>query len=116
MARKKKTGAEDPEEESPKITDIAALRWNVEQRVADFCLRWMPMPGFGIDVEVMGIGQLRNIMGLHATADGDPWPAAEKMLMDAGFRWQWMGSSRVMFLREKEDYVPDDGWQMAETV
>ena len=59
--------------------------------------------------------QLRDAMGLRASFDiGDPWPAAEKQLLDLGFRWQMMGGQRVMYLKEKDGFEPDTGWQEAE--
>ena len=107
---------EDNEEKTPlKVTDIDALKENVRMAVEEFAKRWISMPGFGLDVEVMSVGQLRDAMGLRATIDvGDPWPEAEKMLHEFGFRWHWLGGQRVMYLREREDFVPDTGWEQAE--
>ena len=107
----------DEEKIAKKVTDIEALEANVTAAVVAFNERWMPAPGFGIGVEVMDAGQLRDAMGLRASIDwGDPWPTAEKMLLDFGFRWQWLGSQRVMFLKEKDGYIPDTGWEDAEEV
>jgi len=103
----------DPEE----IASIAALAENVDAAVNEFNERWMPAPAFDIGVEVMDVGQLRDAMGLRASIDwGDPWPLAEKKLLDFGFRWQWLGGLRVMFLKEKDGYTPDTGWEEAEEV
>lgn len=100
-----------------KVTDIEAAKFNVTSAVAAFADRWMPAPRFDIGVEVMDVGQLRDAMGLRATIDiGDPWHAAERQLLDEGFRWQWLNGHRVMFLREKDGYEPDTGWQNAEEV
>ena len=104
------------EDKTPtKVTDIPSAQANIEDAVASFVQRWMPAPKFGIGVEVMDQGQLRDAMGLRATIDlGDPWPSAERQLIDSGFRWQWLNGLRVMYLKEKDDYVPDTGWQYAE--
>ena len=104
------------EEKTPrKVTDIDALAANVEAAVMAFAERWLPMPGFAAGVEVMDQRQLRDAMGLRATIDGgDPWPTAEKLLLEQGFRWHWLGAMRVMYLREKDGWMPDDGWEEAE--
>lgn len=104
------------EEKTPtKVTDISSAQANIEDSVAAFVQRWMPAPKFDIGVEVMDQGQLRDAMGLRATIDlGDPWPLAERQLLDSGFRWQWLNGLRVMFLREKDGYTPDTGWEDAE--
>ena len=97
------------------VTDIEAIKNNASAAVNSFVDRWMPMPRFDMGVEVMDLRQLRDAMGLRATIEaGDPWPGAEKLLLDLGFRWHWLGGARVMFLKEKEDYTPDDGWEDAE--
>lgn len=110
--------AQNDEEKTPrKVTDIDAAGENIETMVAAFNERWMPMPGFAIGVEVMTVADLRDAMGLRATIDvGDPWPAAEKRLHEYGFRWHWLGGQRVMYLKEREDFVPDTGWEKAEEV
>jgi hypothetical protein len=109
---------EDDEEKAPrKVTDIDAVEDNVTAAVAAFNERWMLWPRFDIGVEVMDVGQLRDAMGLRATIDwGDPWPAAEKQLMDYGFRWQTLSGHRVMYLKERDGFVPSDGWDVAEEV
>lgn len=108
----------DEQEKVPrKVTDIDAVAHNAEAAVKEFSARWMSMPSFDMGVEVMDQRQLRDAMGLRATIDaGDPWPAAEKCLIAAGFRWQNLGSTRVMFLRERDGYTPDTGWEEAEEV
>lgn len=105
-------------ESSPKkITDIDALEGNVEAAVAGFAERWVSMPRFTEMCEVMDQGQLRDAMGLRATIDtSDPWPTAEKMLLEHGFRWHWLGGMRVMFLQERDGFVPDTGWEEAKEV
>lgn len=109
---------EESEEKAPlKVTDIDALKNNVRMAVEEFAERWISMPGFGLDVEVMSVSQLRDAMGLRASIDwGDPWPAAEKELIEHGFRWHWLGGQRVMYLKERDDFVPDTGWSDAEEV
>lgn len=109
---------EDNEEKTPrKVTDIDAAGENIRTMVMAFNERWVPMPGFAIDVEVMSVGQLRDAMGLRASIDwGDPWPEAEKLLHEFGFRWHWLGGQRVMYLRERDDFVPDTGWEVPEEV
>ena len=109
--------AKDADEEKVpmKVTDIDALKNNVKMAVEGFADRWISMPGFGMDVEVMTLPQLRDAMGLRASIDwGDPWPAAEQELLTMGFRWHWLGGQRVMFLKERDDFVPDTGWEDAE--
>lgn len=110
--------AKNDEEKAPqKVTDIDALKENVRMAVEEFAKRWISMPEFGLDVEVMSVSQLRGAMGLRASIDwGDPWPAAEKELIGHGFRWHWLGGQRVMYLKEREDFVPDTGWETAEEV
>lgn len=97
-----------------KVTDIDALTENVTSAVRAFAKRWGSMPGFAPNVEVMDQRQLRDAMGLRATIDGgDPWPVAEKQLLELGFRWHWLGAMRVMYLQEKDEWIPDDGWEDA---
>lgn len=106
--------ADEQEKVLRNVTDIEALKNNTEAAVSAFNERWMPMPVFDIGVEVMDVRQLRDAMGLRATMEaGDPWPTAERMLLDLGFRWQWLGAQRVMYLREKGSYSPDTGWDDA---
>jgi hypothetical protein len=96
-------------------TDIEALKDNAESAVDEFAARWLCMPNFTVDCEVMDQRQLRDAMGLRATIEaGDPWPAAERRLLEMGFRWQWLGDTRVMFLKERDGYTPDTGWEDAE--
>ena len=98
-----------------KVTDIEAVEENVAAAVMAFVERWVPMPGFGLGVEVMDAGQLRDAMGLRATMDwGDPWPTAERLLLGQGFRWHWLGGMRVMYLQEKDGWEADTGWEDAE--
>lgn len=99
------------------VTDIDALKNNAESAVFAFKERWVPVPSFRIGVEVMDERQLRNAMGLRATLDsGDPWHAAEQLLLQLGFRWHWLGASRVMYLVEKDGYVEDTSWIDSEQV
>lgn len=108
---------EDEEKLPSKVTDIEALKNNVEIAVAGFAERWVSMPRFTEFCEVMDQRQLRDAMGLRATIDaGDPWPQAEQMLLAMGFRWHWLGNMRVMFLQERDDFVPETGWQEGEIV
>ena len=96
-------------------TDIEALKDNATNAVEEVAARWLSMPKFTEECEVFDQRQLRDAMGLRATIEaGDPWPAAEKQLLEEGFRWHLLGGTRVMFLKEREDYVPDDGWEEAE--
>jgi len=109
------TEEEKKEEPAKKVTDIDAVANNVMAAVQEFASRWISMPMFGLDCEVMDVRQLRDAMGLRASMDwGDPWPTAEQELLARGFRWQWLGSQRVMLLKERDDYVPDTGWEEAE--
>lgn len=110
--------SDSKEDKSPKkVTDIDAATDNIQSAVEAFAVRWISMPRFDIGVEVMDQRQLRDAMGLRATIDiGDPWPNAEKMLYEHGFRWHWLGAQRVMYLKERDDCVPDTGWEEAEEV
>ena len=109
---------EEQEEKLPsKVTDIPAAQDNIDAAVETFAERWMSLPCMSVPCEVMDQGQLRDAMGLHATIDlGDPWPQAENMLLKLGFRWHSLGAQRVMFLREKENAVIDNGWEPAEEI
>ena len=107
----------EEEKEPRKVTDIYAVADNVRMAVDGFTERWVPMPGFAAGVEVMDQGQLRDAMGLRATIDwGDPWPSAEQELLRRGFRWHWLGNSRVMYLQEKDGWTPDTGWEDADEI
>ncbi len=109
---------DDQEKAQKKITDIDALKDNTELAVAAFVNRWAPAPKFHLGVEVMDARQLRDAMGLRASVDwGDPWPQAEKLLLEHGFRWTLLGTSRVMLLQECDDFIQtggDNGWEEAE--
>lgn len=99
-----------------KVTDIDAARWNVEHAVAMFTERWISLPEYCYPCEVMDQGALRDVMGLRATIDlGDPWPAAEQILLQMGFRWHWLGNMRVMYLRERDEMI-NSGFTEAEEV
>lgn len=99
------------------VTDIDALKDNTERAVEMFCDQWISMPRFTLDCEVMDVSQLRDAMGLRATIEaGDPWPQAEQQLLQAGFRWHVLGGQRVMFLKERDGFVPDDGWNDGEEI
>lgn len=107
------------QEKAPKkVTDIDAVQDNTEQAVAAFTERWLPAPKFDVGTEVMDVRQLRDAMGLRASVDwGDPWPQAEQLLLERGFRWHWISTGRVMFLRERDDFIQgggDTGWEDAE--
>lgn len=100
------------------VTDLEAIKDNTEQAVGAFAQRYIPMPGFSMRCIVMDQSQLRDAMGLRATFEsGDPWPKAEQLLLNAGFRWHMLGSTRVMYLMEREDTIPsDDGWSDGEEI
>lgn len=100
-----------------KVTDIDDAIQNIDHAVYAFAERWISLPQFEIPCEVMDQGQLRDAMGLRATIDvGDPWPHAEATLMKMGFRWHSLGNCRVMYLRERDDIIEDDGWAVADEV
>lgn len=107
--------AQDNEERTPKkVTDIDAVSDNITAAVKAFSERWIPWPRFDVGVEVMSVGDLRDAMGLRASIDwGDPWPSAEEQLYDIGFRWQTLSGQRVMYLKERDSYEPDTGWEEA---
>lgn len=104
------------EEKAPKkVTDIDAVHDNVKQAVESFAMQWEPAPKFTMGVEVMSVAQLRNALGLRASIDwGDPWPEAEQLLLQKGFRWQMLFGQRIMMVMEKPDFVPETGWEEAE--
>ena len=111
--------AKGEEEQSipKKATDIDAVKENAKNAVMSFADRWIPVPAFDIGVEVMDVGQLRDAMGLRATIDwGDAWPSVENALQQMGFRWHWLGGKRVMYLKEKDGWVIDTGWEEPEEV
>lgn len=107
-----------------RVTDVDALKDNVQRAVDGFAERWICIPAFTPHCEVMDIRQLRDAMGLRATVEyGDPWPLAEKHLKEYGFAWSWLGTSRVMFLQERSEYLEldtttagGDLWEEAEEV
>lgn len=113
-----KTMARSDDDKAPlKITDIEALRNNIIMAVQAFNEQWVSIPSFTEDCIVMDIRQLRNAMGLRSTMEmGDTWPIAEQILLNYGFRWHWLGGSRVMFLRERDGFVQDTGWQEVEEI
>ena len=111
MGKGKDTGSEIH------CTDIEALKENTATAVDAFARRYISMPRLTTDCQVMDVRQLRDAMGIRATIEaGDPWPKAEKLLMDHGFRWHWLGGTRVMLLKEREDLVQDDGWDDGEEI
>lgn len=107
--------SEESDELQKKVTDVDALADNASEAAIAFAQRWMPMPSFTEHCEVMDVRQLRDAMGLRVTDAGDPWPAVEQYLLSVGFRWHWLGTARVMFLQEKDDWEPDDGWEEVES-
>ena len=99
------------------VTDLDAIKDNTEKAVDDFARRYLSVPKFNIGVEVFDQARLRDAMGLRATFDyGDPWPKAEQLLYEHGFRWVFVSGQRVMYLRDRDDYEPDDGWNDGEEV
>ena len=112
MARKRN---DDDEQEVKRLMTVEEISESIEDRVAAFCQQYISLPRLMMPCEVMDIGQLRDAMGLRASIDwGDPWPSAEKQLHDLGFRWQSLSGMRVMYLKERDEYKPDTGWEEAE--
>lgn len=98
-------------------TDIEAIKDNATDAVDEFAKRYISMPRLTMECEVMDVSQLRDAMGLRSTIEaGDPWPAAEQQLLEHGFCWHMLGGTRVMYLKERENFIPDDGWQEAEEI
>lgn len=115
MPRKKDMTREDAEKEVS--VWLADAQSNIEDAVNTFMDQWQPWPVFDVGVEVMDLCRLRGTIGVRATMDyGDPWPSVERRLLDAGFRWQSLGNQRVMYLKERDGFVPDTGWEDAEEV
>lgn len=107
----------DEEYEKLHVTDIDALSDNTDRAVEEFAARWVPVPRLTLQCEVMDVRQLRDAMGLRSTFEaGDPWPQAEKKLLDLGFRWHWLGGCRVMLLQERDGFITDDGWSDGELI
>ena len=108
---------DEGQEQTPKrVTDIEAAKDNIAAAVYAFNERYASMPRFAMGVDVMDQRQLRDAMGLRATIDtGDPWPKAEQLLLELGFRWHWLGGQRVMFIQERDGFVDED-WGEAEEV
>lgn len=116
MAKKSLPDGEE-QEVVKKVTDIESLRDNINTAVMEFTERYISMPHFTLGCEVMDQGQLRDAMGLRATTEvGDPWPAAEHLLIGKGFRWHMLGNKRVMYLQEKGNVIPEDGWNDGEAI
>ncbi len=116
MGKKKLPDGEE-QDVAKKVTDIDALKDNVNTAVMDFTQRFISMPSFTLGCEVMDQGQLRDAMGLRATTEvGDPWPEAEHLLISMGFRWHMLGNKRVMYLQEKDNVIPEDGWCDGEAI
>ncbi len=107
----------DDEEKLPqKVTDISAARDNIQAAVNAFCEQWAAAPEFRVGVELMDQCQLRNAMGLRATMDiGDPWPKAEMLLLNLGYKWHMLGGNRVMYVIERDGFIDAD-WSEAEEV
>jgi len=100
-------------------TDIEAIKDNTSRAVDEFAQRYLSMPRFTERCEVMDQAQLRDAMGLRSTIEaGDPWPKAEQLLLEHGFRWHNLGGVRVMYVMEREDMIPSeqDDWVEAEEV
>jgi hypothetical protein len=115
MPRKKEMTREDAEKEVS--VWLADAQSNIEDAVNAFMDQWQPWPVFDVGVEVMDLCRLRGAIGVRATMDyGDPWPSVERRLLDAGFRWHSLGNQRVMYLKERDGFVPDTGWEDAEEV
>ena len=101
------------------VTDLDAMKENTEKAVDDFADRYLCMPRLTERCEVMDQSQLRDAMGLRATFEsGDPWPKAEQLLRERGFRWHMLGGMRVMYLMERDDMLPSeqDGWNDGEEI
>ena len=112
MTRKKEMSQEDAEKEVS--VWLGDAQQNIEDAVAAFIRQWAAMPELDIGVAVIDKRQLRDMMGVRASDDyGDPWPSVERKLLDAGYRWHILGGQRVMFLKERDDFVYAD-WSDAE--
>ena len=113
MARKKEMSEEEAQSEVS--VWLGDAQENIEDAVNTFAAQWIPMPRFDIGVEVMDQARLRDVLGVRASMDfGDPWPCAERKLLDLGFMWHILSGQRVMYLKERDGYEPDTGWMDAE--
>lgn len=90
-------------------TDVDAILDNAEDSVDRFVREWVCLPSYTEPCEVVTIGELRDILGLRATFDGDPWPTAESRLRESGFKFSALGSVRVMFLRRRDALIDVEG-------
>lgn len=113
MARKRN---DDDEQEVKRLMTVEEISESIEERVAAFCQQYISLPRLIMPCEVMDIGQLRDAMGLRVMPEGDAWQAAEQMLKEHGMTLHRMGNMRVMFLRERDDFIEADGWTEAEEV
>lgn len=110
----KKKAAED-NAQSPVSVWLDDAQSNIDASIVAFTQQWIPWPKFNIGVEIMDMRRLRDIIGVRSSDDyGDPWPYVERALLDNGYRWRTLGSTRVMYVKERDEYEPDDGWEMAE--
>lgn len=99
------------------VTDLYSIEKNTQTAAEEFAERYISVPKFTEHTKVMDQAQLRDAMGLRATFEyGDPWPQAENLLLQKGFRWHNLGGMRVMYVQEREDSVPDDGWNDGEEI
>lgn len=115
MAREKQVTEKEAEKEIS--VWLGDAQQNIKDSVTAFTAQWEPWPRFDIGVEVMTVFQLRNAIGIRLSEDyGDPWPSVERLLLDAGYRWQTLGGQRVMFLKERDGFTPDTGWEYGEEV
>ena len=108
---------DDDQDVKLSVTDLDAIESNAESAVIAFSERFISAPRFTERCQVMDQAQLRDAMGLRATFEsGDPWPKAEQLLLKSGFRWHVLGGMRVMYLMERDDFLPDTGWEEAEKI
>ena len=96
-----------------RLLTVEELADGIDERVTEFARRYIALPRMAMPCVVMDIGQLRDAMCLRVTPEGDEWKAAEPMLRERGMMLQMMGGVRVMFLRERDDFVENDGWTPA---
>ena len=106
--------AKDEQEGIKRLLTVQELAEGIDERVTAFAKRYVALPRMVIPCEVMDVGQLRDAMSLRVTPEGDEWKAAEPLLEEHGMHLQMMGGMRVMFLRERDDFIEDDGWTQAE--
>ena len=106
----------ESEDGMKRLLTVEELAETISDRVDDFARRYITLPRMVMPCEVMDVGQLRDAMSLRVTPEGDEWKVAEQLLKEHGMHLQMMGGTRVMFLRERDDFIESDGYLLPEEI